>query len=414
MIRDGAATQRYATLAGVVDAQVMQLQADQVGAQPFIAAALLDSFHARIDLLRQYLAGFQSRGDLVGQYGNMPSAATFQSQYDADLKQLHAAKRFADYATLAGAITSQDNALDSPLLRAKTLDDYQQFTLLVQSVASRTIVNEQPNPNYHSGQAYPLAYEYIGEDGLYDNDIGIGPASKPSSYARTDAQFQAADFRIDSLMVNLRALLDDYDPAVDQVNALSDAARINAVHQQSHASDLQLLQYYNVMSGKVIVVSLREQVARFYDNGQMVGFTYVTTGDPDVPSVPGFWTAINEHSPSNPNSCAAHSNTCPRNSNGTPIPIPAGFGDVFTPPTPGEYNPTPISYDIAYHEGGFWLHDAYWRHEFGPETNLPHYDPNAFSTGSHGCVNIPESTSIGWDMQQVYNWTPLGTPIIIY
>ena len=52
------------------------------------------------------------------------------------------------------------------------------------------------------------------------------------------------------------------------MNALSDAARINAVHEQSHASDLQLLQYYNVMSGKVIVVSLREQVARFYDNGQ--------------------------------------------------------------------------------------------------------------------------------------------------
>jgi hypothetical protein len=207
------------------------------------------------------------------------------------------------------------------------------------------------------------------------------------------------------------------------VNALDDNARINPIHEKPHATDLQLMRYYSAMDGKVIMVSLREQVARFYDKGNMVGYTYVTTGDLDVPSVPGYWTAINRHSPDDPNTCERHANTCPRDvpgPTGNPIPIPAGFGDVFTPPKPGEYNPTPIHFDIAYHEGGFWLHDAYWRHQLGPETNLPHYDPNAFSGGSHGCINIsygPPSVggrSTGWNMEQVYTWTPLGTPIILY
>ncbi len=414
VFRDAASAARYQALIGIIDAQIVQLQADQAAAQPYITKALLDGFQARINLLRQFIAGFQSRSDLVGQYGGAPPAATFQQQHDADAAKLGAAHQAADYVALATTITTQDDALASPLIRAKALYDYQELDTLVQSVANRTIINKQPNPRFHAGAAYPLAYEYLGEDGRLDNDIGIGPASKPTSYARDDAQFEAADFRITSLMVNLRALLDNYDPATDQVNALDDAARINPVHQQPHPTDVQLMHYYNVTSGKVIIVSLREQVARFYDNGAMVGFTYVTTGDPDVPSVPGFWTAINRHSPDAPNTCSAHANTCPRNASGSPIPVPAGFGDVFTPPKPGEYNPTPIHYDIAYHEGGFWLHDAYWRHELGPETNLPHYDPNAFSSGSHGCINIPSQTTIGWNMEQVYNWTPLGTPIIVY
>jgi len=412
--RDAASAERYQTLGGAIDAQLIQLQADQAAAQPYITRALLDGFQAGINLLRQYIAGFQARSELLGQYGNTPTAATFQQQHDDDARQLAAAHQVADSAALATTITTQNNTLASALIRAKALFDYQELATLVHAVANRTIINKQPNPRFHSGAAYPLAYEYLGEDGLLDNDIGIGPASKPSSYARTDAQFQAADFRITSLMVNLRALLDNYDPATDEVSAIDDAARINPVHQQPHPADVQLMQYYHVMSGKVIIVSLREQVARFYENGAMVGFTYVTTGDPDVPSVPGFWTAINRHSPANPNTCGAHPTTCPRDAGKNPIGVPAGFGDVFTPPKPGEYNPTPIHYDIAYHEGGFWLHDAYWRHKLGPETNLPHYDPNAFSSGSHGCINIPYQTTIGWNMEQVYNWTPLGTPIIIY
>src|SRR5260370_33181097 len=95
-------------------------------------------------------------------------------------------------------------------------------------------------------------------------------------------------------------------------------------------------------------------------------------GVPVVRSVPGSRAGRRHGSPQTP----------------WPTPPGPGWGDLFTPPIPGEYQPTPIHYDVAYHEFGFWLHDAYWRHQFGPETNLPHRDPGAFSGGSHGCVNI--------------------------
>jgi hypothetical protein len=429
IFRDAATAERYQSLTGIIDAQIVQSQADAATAQPYIAASLLKSLQARIDLLKQYVGGFQGNSQLEAalrhQYGNQPSPDSFQKQHDDAATKLAAAHQPSDYTAVATIVTQQNTAMTSLLIRSKALYDYKQFDTLVRSDAvwKRTIINKQTNPRFNPGGAYPLAYEYMGEDGLLDNDIGIGPASKPESYARTDKGFQSADFRITSLMANLRAMLDNYDPATDEVNAMDDNARINPVHERPHATDLQLMQYYNVMNGKVIMVSLREQVARFYENGNMVGYTYVTTGDLAVPSVPGFWTAINRHSPSDPNSCDRHPQTCPRTApgpTGTPIPIPAGFGDVFTPPVPGEYAPTPIHFDIAYHEGGFWLHDAYWRHQLGPETNLPHYDPNAFSGGSHGCINISygipvvNGRQVGWNMEQVYNWTPLGTPIILY
>jgi hypothetical protein len=429
VFRDAATAGRYQALTSVIDAQIVQSQADAATAQPYIADSLLKSLQARIDLLRQYVGGFQGSSQLDvalrQQYGNQPSADTFQKQHDDAAAKLAVAHQPSDYTAVASTITQQNTAMSSLLIRAKALYDYKQLDTLVRSDAvwKRTIINKQTNSRFNPGGAYPLAYEYLGEDGLLDNDIGIGPASKPETYARTDKAFQSADFRITSLMANLRAMLDNFDPATDEVDAMNDNARINPVHEKPHATDLQLMQYYNVMDGKVIMVSLREQVARFYEKGNLVGYTYVTTGDLAVPSVPGFWTAINRHSPADPNSCDRHPQTCPRDvpgPTGTPIPIPPGFGDVFTPPVPGEYNPTPIHFDIAYHEGGFWLHDAYWRHQLGPETNLPHYDPNAFSGGSHGCINISYGVPVvngrqtGWNMEQVYNWTPLGTPIILY
>src|SRR5579863_653898 len=135
----------------------------------------------------------------------------------------------------------------------------------------------------------------------------------------------------------------------------------------------------------------------------MVAYSYATTGNPGDESVPGFWTAIARHAPDNPNVYAA-------------APIPPGYGDVFTSPdppgSPDYYAPTPIHFDVAYHEFGFWLHDAWWRRWFGPETNLPHRDPAAFNGGSHGCVNLPyqktsDPTTQGWTAEQMYDWTPL-------
>jgi hypothetical protein len=436
IFRDAASADRYDALTSVIDAQIVQVQANQATALPYLTKSQLDLFQASTQLLKQYYDGFKSDSVLLRQYqeGNTPGPDTFLNQYDADKAQFAQASQTSDYTKLAATLTTQRGALSSPLIRAKAIYDYTQLVTLTNSIKGRTMVNEQPDTRYQSGVAFKLAYEYLGEDGVLDNDIGIGPASIPESqtdaqghnrnpgpgrYAKTDAGYEEADFRITSVATNLRAMLDNYDPATDEVNAMDASVRINPVHEQAHKADLQLMQYYGVTSGKVIIVSLREQVARFYQGGNLQAYTYVTTGDPAVPSVPGFWTAINRHSPADPNTCSGHPSSCPRDASGNPLPFDSSqFGDLFTSPeppgSPGYYNPTPIHWDIAYHDFGFWLHDAYWRHQFGPETDLPHYDPNAFSGGSHGCVNIPLSTTYGVNMEWVFNWTPLGTPIIIY
>jgi hypothetical protein len=381
---------RYQELTSAIDAQIMQIQASAASVQPRILTILLEEFQARIDLLNLY--------------GDAKDAAAFQQQHDADAQQLAANHNFSDLLSLSQTVSKQNDALSSPLIRYKSRYDYKQLDTLVHqpSVAKRMMVNKS---GYDGWRSYPIAYEYL------DQSNGIGDAADMLSRARTDVDYQSADFRITSLEANLRAMLDNYDAATDEVDERDDNARINPVHERPHASDLQLMQYYGVMSGKVIVISLREQTARFYDNGQMQAFTYVTTGRPGETSIPGFWTAINHHAPNNPN-------------RKSPTPVPPGFGDLFTAPspkgTPGYYDPTPIHYDVAYHEFGYWLHDAYWRRNFGPETDLAHRDPNAFNGGSHGCVNLPYHTpvingrTVGVNMEWVYNWTPIGTPIIIY
>jgi hypothetical protein len=90
-----------------------------------------------------------------------------------------------------------------------------------------------------------------------------------------------------------------------------------------------------------------------------------------------------------------------------------GANLVFTSPEPKDspywYAPTPINYGILYANWGFFVHDGWWRSEFGPSTNLPHYDPAAFDGGSHGCINLPLS-----NMKYVYDWLPQGAPILVY
>jgi Uma2 family endonuclease len=151
-----------------------------------------------------------------------------------------------------------------------------------------------------------------------------------------------------------------------------------------HATDLRMMRLDGATQGKVIVVSLVEQVARFYDNGKLVFWSYVTTGRIELPSPPGLHFAMNKASPV-----------------------------IFTSPEPRSspfwFEPTPVKYAIEYADGGDFLHDAWWRNQFGPGTNLPHYDPIAFNGGSHGCINFPLK-AMGW----VYPWTQVGTPLLVY
>ncbi len=155
-------------------------------------------------------------------------------------------------------------------------------------------------------------------------------------------------------------------------------------YNQVHLTDVSLMQYFGVSHQKVIIVSLLEQTLRAYDNGQLALSTYVTTGRRSRPSPPGFLNILDRRSPT------IFISSEPRNS-------------------PLWFAPTEINYALLYYPDGDWIHDAWWRTSFGPGTNLPHYDPLAFNGGSHGCVNLPLQP-----MAQLYAWTPLGTPVIVY
>jgi lipoprotein-anchoring transpeptidase ErfK/SrfK len=134
---------------------------------------------------------------------------------------------------------------------------------------------------------------------------------------------------------------------------------------------------------KALTISLSEQVIRAYDHGQQVFWTYVTTGRPGLETDPGSFKVYWKVSP-----WTMHS------------PWPKG--------SPFWYPDSKVTM-VMWFNGGDGIHDAYWRSRYGPGTNGPHYDPTGEDTGTHGCVNVPYSNMV-W----LWNWTPTGTPVIVY
>jgi hypothetical protein len=328
----------YARLNTVVDSQITQLMADQTAATPFIAAAMLKTLQTRIDQLRQYNEG--------------TTADTMQQKHDDLTKQLGQASKISDYLTLAQRINQQESAMALPLARGQARHDLDTLMNLITT-----------GQNIKVG-GYAAAYEYA------DRDRGYGDAATAVNRAKTVDDFIAADDQVRILTQNLQALIDNLNDTTP--------------HNQAHKTDLQLMNDYGATQGRAIVVSLREQTARFYEDGKLVFAVDVTTGRPEKPSPPGLHYAMYKQT----NLIFSS-------------PDPAG--------SPLYYAPTRVNYGILYANYGFFLHDAYWRRHFGPGSNLPHYDPAAFNGGSHGCINFKEN-----DMSRVYDWTPVGSPIIVY
>ncbi len=220
----------------------------------------------------------------------------------------------------------------------------------------------------YNNTTYPLGYEY-----------GSNGATSPLwlqgelSLAKTLADYQQAIEDLNMDLTNFQAMVTDF----------SDKTPYNQVHQ----TDIQLMQHYNYMNSKVVIVSLAEQVMRVYDNGKLVNAFQVTTGQPDLPSPPGTWWVEGKKSPTE-------------------------FKADVPPSSPEWYPPTPINYAMQFHSNGYFLHDSWWRSEYGPGTNFPHLDPGGTQYsihGSHGCVNMSKDNA-AW----LYNFVQLYTHIIIY
>lgn len=132
--------------------------------------------------------------------------------------------------------------------------------------------------------------------------------------------------------------------------------------------------------GKRIVVSLGQQTLYAYDGMKQVLRTFVTTGNPNLPTPPGSYTIMAKYSPFQ-------------------------FISPWPPGSPYWYPPSWSSYAMLFRDGGYFLHDAPWRSAFGPGTNGPG-QPGTNYGGTHGCVNIPPSP-----MLFLWNFATIGTPV---
>ncbi len=354
LFRAASTAADYEALNARITSQTAQVQANQSTLLPSYTAHVLDSFQSDIQLI-------QKNG------GSSKDVAKYQQMYEQDVQMLQGTPSPATYLTVVQQVQKQHNDIQLPLARATANHDVSVLQALIKQGNSTYTIDPS------NGQKYPNAYEYS------EQTTGIGDALDRLKVAKTTEDYQLVDLELQMFITNIQAMLDNLkDPKTSITNPKAPG------RYQAHDTDLRLIQHYGVTPNKVMVVSLREQVARFYENGKLVKAVDVATGSPDLPSVPGIHCELSRESPTIFKS-----------------PWPKG--------SPHYYKDTPINYGMRYSFYGYYVHDAWWRNSFGLFTNLPHYDPAAFNGGTHGCINVSLH-----DMAWVYNWLPYGAPIIVY
>jgi lipoprotein-anchoring transpeptidase ErfK/SrfK len=85
------------------------------------------------------------------------------------------------------------------------------------------------------------------------------------------------------------------------------------------------------------------------------------------------------------------------------------FYSFWPPSSPFYYAPEHVNFALYFRGKGYYIHDAPWRHAFGPGTNVPHVSPDGtYEDGSHGCVNLTTAAA-----KWLYNWAAIGTTVIV-
>lgn len=248
-----------------------------------------------------------------------------------------------------------------PALRAEALDLQQQLYQQATTWSSQHTYYDQ-----YDGVTYNLGYEY--------QAIAYYPTQNLLNSAQSSADYQYIVGQLQGWLADFAAYKANFNDATP--------------YNQVHATDVQLMQRNGEMSGKVIVISLAEQAMRVYQNGQLVNAFLVVTGMPGHASLPGNWWIENKLA-----------NTT--------------FLSGKQPGQDGYYPPTPVAYAMQYHSSGYFIHQSWWRGQYGPYNQFPHVDPHGTTfayEGSHGCINM--STS---DASWLYNFAQMDTTkIIVY
>jgi lipoprotein-anchoring transpeptidase ErfK/SrfK len=324
---------------------------DQQATSMFVQAIPLLT-KARVDELNQDIQQLKQEGI---------DTSTYQKSLNTANAQVVNVKTMQDYLAFSKQIDSDLASMQGDLLKGQDASLIQQFHAEVASWGKAHQYFDKYN-----GITYPLDTAYmtngIGED--LDNELA-------NAVTATDYQ----------------QTLTDTQNALFHLHMMEADAQDNTPFNQVHATDQKLLNYYKLNSSQVIVVSFIEEALRVYDNGKLVRSFLITAGRPELPPVPGLWSPL-----------WRLTNTI--------------FKSAYPKGSPYWYPDTPINYAIMYHQGGYFLHDSWWRNDYGPGTQFYHIDSSgnvSADYGSHGCINMPEDQA-AW----VYDNTSYNTQIIMY
>ena len=226
-----------------------------------------------------------------------------------------------------------------------------------------------------------LIAQYVEQAAAKDHgDPDAARAGANAALAQVQADMQTARiFSMDVSVVDVHV-----QRLAARLNTVTTTADLEKVNGSLQVQDKVLQDAMTrTLPDKAITISLSEQVIRAYEHGQQVFWSYTTTGRPGLETDAGSFKVYWKVSPWTMQS-----------------PWPKG--------SPYWYPDSKVQM-VMWFNGGDGIHDASWRSRYGPGTNGPHYDPTGDDTGTHGCVNVPYQNMV-W----LWNWTPTGTPVIVY
>ncbi|HEY1353919.1 MAG TPA: L,D-transpeptidase [Ktedonobacteraceae bacterium] len=295
---------------------------------------------------------------LMQRYGPVD---VYRQELVSDRRALAAARTQSAYQGALQQLGGQVAGIRIPALKAEASSLDQQLSRQVAAWSQSHTYRDTYNDT-----TYKLGYEYGSEGvgGMLRDELAGAKTSEDYRQAVEDASMYLQNFQ------------------AYQANA-GDTTPWN----QAHRADLQLLHHYILSGQNVVVISLGEQALRVYDHGRLIKAFQVTTGRPEKPSLPGAWSVESKQAPT-------------------------VFKSDEPPGSAYWYPDTPIAYAMLYHSGGYFLHDSWWRDNYGFGTQFPHVDSggDSFSfDGSHGCVNLSTSNA-AW----LYTFVRVSTRVVIY
>lgn len=307
------------------------------------------------------LQEFQDQINDLKTYGM--DASPYVKLYNADKTAMAKAKTISDYLAVSKKIDSDMASMYPDLVQGE----------------SWYLIKKLDRDANAWGQAHLYHDKFDGKNYIVDSGYtmaGIGYwLQRENGWSYTTADYQSVVNDDLNEFFNFQMFQLDY----------ADKSPSN----QPRQADLLMMQHYpSLKHGTVIMVAMAEQYLRFYVDGKLVNSFPITGGRVERPTLPGVWTTQDRKSPDE-------------------------FKSDDPPGSPFWYPPTPIHYAILYHWGGFFVHDAWWRADYGWGTQFPHYDSGGDESfagnGSHGCVNVREDRA-AW----LWAHTDWNTQIVIY